>query len=460
MRQLSIFLLLSSIYKTIGKNICEPIDPVQSSPFDIDMQMQNQTTPFVDDKYKASKMVGFQSEAECLLVLDYLNMISEVSTVKKYIDLVFTHSPEFSINFYSKPESDQLGAAVGAEYAKITCTMKLRNVFEVPADLFRGHLRHECRHSALGTVHKILSNDPSNDSVNPFFPDTPSEKEKFTKLLAKGDDRMYKLAKFLVLEAQGKLDPKNQADLDQLRKLVRKEYNKYYKAKHEMTFPIEIPKNIRQLKKELRLEWGELHIKKMPSSLTHSIFEINFKDPLYAAVRIIQNRIDYVRKNNPAHNYLAERDAYLHGDVPQKILEYLYPEMENYTQNLIDKAVQVPSPPQTKKSPLFLTPLEHTKIDLFNTLKREEVGEDSAFKYAQIAFWALQQGELEEATHGFSTLIKKGYYQAEASLGLARIHYQQKSYAQAIVSFKYAQEKGVKFSQQDHEQYTIAQRKT
>lgn len=464
MRSLSIFLLLTSAaYKAFGKNVheeksvsrlCEPVDPIHPF-FNADFQIPKEITPKVDDEFKASRMSGFDSKEECLAELKHINFISEIKPIKQYIDLVFTHLPGFAINFYPESQALDIGDAAAA-YAQMTKTMQLHHSNK---DLFShySHLRHEYRHAAMHAAQKILSKNPHSFSTQPFSPLTDAE--KFVDLLSKGDDRIERLQELLNLEGAGQLNQKQKDSLEKIRKDALKEYQKYYKFTQTISISLEESQlSIKELQKMLEPSHGPVKIKKTQSP---DIIEITYEDPLQATVNVIHLQRQLLEENFDPTSYFLERDAYLHGNVPQKIIEKFYPELEKYTQNLIAQASSTPTSYKREVSS-FLSISDHVKLghldisDLSLLTDPQEFKDEFAPFFIPIVLWAAENGQIEAAKTGLNTLIKHGHRLGEAHLELARIHYQDKSYAQAAISFKYAQQKGVSFSKQDREQYCIA----
>lgn len=458
MRKISFFLLFSSMFSAIGKNICEPIVETLNPFFDPDFQIPKETTPLINEEYIVSKMVGLESDAECYRFLNHISETANTnSKFKKYFNLVFSHLPEFSIHIYHQEE--KLSGNNSAAYISNTITMLLPTRELNDSFVFYRFLRHEFLHAAMHAVQRVLSNNPSSVSDQPYFPDTKEEKDKFNKLMKIGDARAANLREQIKLEMEESLDSKRLSTLRELRKEILNEYQKYYKLSFEINFPKNENWSLKQFKNDIQAEFGRVDTEIVHSSKGDTI-RITFIDPLAAAVYTIFNYIDKVKKESYPHQYLSERHAYLYEFIPQKILNYLYPELEAYTQGLLHRAVSTPISQTARRLHTFLTFEEHQTAGKLKVLKDPEAFRaDEAPYFISMALWALKIGEVEAAKTGLNTLITKGYLTDKANLQLARIHYQQKNYHQAVTHFKQAQNKPGLFSKKDKEDFSHAARK-
>jgi hypothetical protein len=239
---------------------------------------------------------------------------------------------------------------------------------------------------------------------------------------------------------------------------VHDEYQQYYKLSFKTDFPKDMSSNFKQYKKSFQTDFGQsdLELIHVPHGDADSI-RTTFTDPLAAAVYIIFNYIDQVKKDSYPHLYLAERHAYLYEFVPQKTRDYLYPELEAYTQDLIDRAASTPIVQTARKLHTFLTFEEHHTVGKLRTLRDPQAfSADEAPYFIPMAVSALKIREVEAAKSGLNTLIARGYYVTEANLLLARIHYQQKNYPQAVTHYKHAQNKAGLFSNKDQKDFSQA----
>lgn len=389
--------------------------------------LQRHKTPLVSEEFIASRIKGGTEIRRAEVLKTILQARKSQPYIAKYIDLAFRHLPDFQIYIYSKEQFQKL-ALPEAGYNSAGQIILLSEVASNLLDKFEliRLIRHEFRHAAMNAIQRTLWN-PDPLSPKNYFP--VSDKDEVEKMIQKGDNKVKAFQ-------EGKLGSEEIAKLHKLLDEIRVEYSEGYQVPMSIKLPQETVKTIKRelgmalkpglvinMDKYIPYPLGDVRIDLInPPKDGNQIINFTILEPLEALLFKLLEFPGHVEKHYLKETHLEERDAYLFGCVPVKIIEFFYPELYFYTQNLIDRAVEVPvlaSPP-----PPFLS-LKELKLKIIIQELRwahVKLNAENAKRYLKYSRILNENGYPELAKEGLQELINRGFEQNEARLELARIH--------------------------------------
>lgn len=421
--------------------------------------------------------------AKTLYEMQHLN-----DDMARYITLALTHVNDFKIIFIPNEskrfQSFENGGIPQAMYSPalhiLYVPMSIKASRENSYRSLKNIFRHEMRHVAFHATQLAAAsgkNTQRRDCYN--IQEGESAHQYAADLLKKGEERLAKLRMWLIAEAKGKLSSAKKKKLDMIREKTALEYQQHY-ATYDilaLTYPVFrayqeagidfTEGNIINMDEYQADEYfrGDILIHKITrhSIEQHVVVEVIYQDPLQAAWRRLR---DYERmlQQYPVAFRLYEHDAHMNGDLPQAIIEFIYPEFYRYTNDLLAQASNIVTPFKNDfllyrdKTDAELLMLEKTKTLTDSDLAKEVFEVSSKLVLALIEDFT-QKGQFEIAKTGLKNLISHNYILGEAYLSLARIEYQQKQYQAVVDHYEKAKQHDAKFLKSDKKQQTNALQK-
>lgn len=439
---------------------------LQEQQHRVELQLQRQVTPCVTPKFIASRIVGGIEARRTELAKTIQQAKTIHPVIEDYIDLALTHLPDFAVTIHPHHEIRKkfnIDSGYDSAFQAMLLTDK-----PIRGDNELLLVVHECRHAAMNAVWRALDNPKSESSLN-YFP--KSDKKRVEKMFEKGDARAQALidGKTKTADKKGQLKAKQQA---------LQNYQEFYQVNSHIPLPNYFVGMIEEKIGEKLTpgliinidgykingaeipslpKMGDIRINSLQNEGQHVTIKFTFLDPLYGAAHQIAHDIGHVRATYKDDKYLIERDAYLFQKVPIDLIQCFYPELFQYTTDLIQSAREV-AVLRRNKVPVWKSlekmSLEHaaTRIndmeDFFD-VKKIDV-------YLDSASYLRKRGEMELAKKGLQELIKRGHKVGEANLELARIEYQEKNYPAAATYFKRADKRKVGLTKEDRLNYADA----
>lgn len=363
--------------------------------------------------------------------------------VGNYIDAVFNYLPDFKIEIFPSieeakkifPSHPDSGVYYYGEENKLILTTSTNMA------LIRLGLRHAFMHAL-----QISHAQSAVNSVECYFPNTPSEREKIATYLQEGDKKVSEMRDLLEKEEKKQLTEKEKLYLSNLRAPVKAIYEKFYMNAYSIYLSITAQQAEKLIGKKINLTGhGDVHVLSYKVINDKVQVRAQILDPLRGMVTYHQQFMLALKKEYPERTWLYEQDAYLFSGIPTFLLKELYANYYAYTNKLLERITfptqfQLPSPhysfiyPHDLQTTMFLTNPE--RIDSNNAGGVIDI----------IRKNILKKNKWNECQMAANILINKKLKVGEANVCLAGIAYQQKNYPVACEHYQIAAEKGVKTS--------------
>lgn len=390
--------------------------------------------------------------------------------LQNYLDFSFTHLQNFKYKIYPSRESYVQGTGDSSTAARFESIRTINNNVITSQravihtenansrDTFfiLDNIRHEARHSALQAAQNILSFS-LNPTAECYSPVTSSENAKLYAMVKKGLKNVGNLAEMLDEEREGESSAANRKILNGLRNKCKDEYHKYYQTEIKIQVSQRTVKEIECEQKsqatpgeKFKLPEGDFLIKeiKIPQDDPANMELIGyFLDPLASAAYYIPKLAMNVEASNKDEKYLREIDAYLNAGYPQAIIEFLFPELHAYTNNMINRARWLDT---AKHDPQ----VEHQLYQILTNRNGMFYNPQNSSKIISFAKYAMSQGRYEDARQGLEMLINKGQYKATAHLELARMENKLNRQKESMQHYKIAIKEGAELNGDDYSAYS------
>lgn len=364
-------------------------------------------------------------------LFDELRTIND--EVKNYFDLALTHLDGFRVMIYPPNTASQSKELANGELAylpgKKTIVVPYNTHFNDRNITFfdlAKLIRHEMFHASQHAVQLTLSGK-NTISLESFFPPADEELSNITmSMFQAGDREVEKLKKLLELERHNQLNVKQKKILRTLREDSENEYHAYYRLY-----------NLEELTDKQMKESG-IRAGEMINLSPNCLFTIEtieavadgkwiitgyYNDPLHAAIYSIPEAQKKVLSLYQKRQYFYEREAYLHGSIPQNLIRHLFSELYEQRINLINRARSMhpfPNPSPLNNYVDYEILKSHNKLAIL-TMSDALIAE-TAEDYFFSAQTAVKMNKMNEAKIGFNNLIQHGYYVPISKLILARIN--------------------------------------
>jgi hypothetical protein len=443
--------------RATNKNLCEQKSPVNPF-FDMDYTNGRNVTPAIDELFISRTIVGTQSQ--CQVVARCIQKIRESDPeISTYIDLAYTHIEGFVIILYPLQKLlDEEG--LGAAYSPMDKALVLPDVID-NLDHLSHTIRHEFRHAAMHAVQLTLGKQ-NTTSPACYFPDNPEEQNKTLKLLRIGDNRIKALNAILNKEAKGEdVSAEDTNMLHDCREKTRDIYLKHYVSNFKFATNVEAFNKVTigngyNFDKYLAESYGNILIQDVEINDSETIITFTYEDPLHALVKHMEEQHQLLSERYPLVEYIRERDAYMHGSIPQYLIKYFYRELFENISLLTKKAAATPV---TSKKHIFEGENLEDRffIDKLTRLKNPQLFDAKNVNFhMRCVTQAIDRGHLAEAKVGLNTLIQKGFLVGEANLLLAHIANVEKDYKAAVNHYKRADKKQIALTENDRLLYSKA----
>ncbi len=434
-------------------NPAQPLNlPIIDSNF-ISNLIINPLNLFEKIKYNLGLSHPYQNIINVILQLHQSNQ-----NIRNFMDLCFNHL-NLKISIDSADESKKQGLTSGG-YDHFNNLIRLPDNFsEEEMTQSSSRLLRYFRFAALNSMQQILGKSQTF-SVRPYHPNIEKEKYKVLGMLKKGDQALKALEDLLDREDSKLLSAIEQKKLDSLREKFKKSYSNLYTTIFTVTTSATDLTGY-TAGSYYRIEGvGKVLLKRayLTNKGTVNLF-VKREDPLRIATTTILNQINLVKAHFPESEYLENRDAYLHGATPQDMIEYFYPELSEYTNNLIISSLNADQ--QLKASPLSSFDFAHAadwnlpnvKAQLVHLTNPDLFDPNYADEYFRLAMAAAQRGNIDEAKAGYHRLIQNKQLVAVCYTNLAIIEHNQKNFKNAVRYYDLAKKHGRVFSEEDKRMY-------
>jgi hypothetical protein len=373
----------------------------------------------------------------------------QISGVRNYFNFVFTHLDGFTVTHYTKEEKGEAAKTEIAMYYPATRTLSLP---PLPPTIgtpeyfeYKICVRHEMRHASMHAAQLTLNQDSTLHVPENYYPATLAERAKRDDFIKKGDAEVTRLEALLKNEENGNISKADQKYLKKLRKDSQEVYTAHYKTFNTVLLSTnEINKREQATGRSMigttmteLPGYGPVTVEKIEpgQSPAEKNVLISFNDPLHAAVHNIKQVRQTVSNGYSQSNQGYERDAYLHANVPQPLIQALYPDLYEYTNNFIAAARL--NRRVKNNNPLTARPKweDLEMLGKFHFISAPDTFEaevaDHFFKLGQLAF---QKGYHLQGKTALETLIANHQHVHQAKYVLAI--YDEPNYEKSIERLK------------------------
>lgn len=431
-------------------------------------QQEDPITPIINEASLGQFFSGTSSQYNAF-VNSFMEIRALHPALADYLDLPFIHLPDFNINM---KEGNQITASTDGQYYDRTHTVFFPESLNFNSRQAKDLILHEFRHAAWQAVQQTLGGNKIW-AVDNYFPLTPEEKKLVQKMFENGYQNVLKLKKKLGDESTGKLSKAEQKELNQIRKKATLEYQAHYKRVIPDIIPLNnliqrglliqfqydfqsgkmsISNTFEDIAQQYKKLLPHLSLQKiqMSDDMSQVTLYSTCDDPLTFAINEISFNEKILQTTYSPRDGFYERDAFLFGTIPVSLIEYLYPEWFNYSNNIM---MQAKATPILFKKPLreykdYTTIYNKGRLNFLTTTDAITLDEDSN-QFESAIKYALRNNQLEYAKTLLKSQINRGENVSSANIMLARIAYHEDNHKLAATYYKRAKKQGAYFTGAD-----------